>query len=87
MFRALDERLRHPGVPASSSSMFATLLPRESFDLLVVSGFDRSLLRQVPIDHGIVGRSGRTLVGGGIGTSNRATVPEGGNCFLPDADI
>ena len=87
MLSALDERVRHPGVPTSSSSMFATLLPWEPGDLLLVDGFDRSLLGQGPIGHGIVGRSGVILVIRGIGTSNRATAPQGGNCLLPDADI
>jgi hypothetical protein len=87
MLSALAERLCHPGIPASSSSTFATLLPGEPFDLLLVGSFDRSLLGQGPVGLGIVGRSGVILVARGIGTSNRATAPRGGNCFLPDADI
>jgi hypothetical protein len=87
MLRALDARLRHPDVSASSSSSFATLLPGEPFDLPLVGGFDRSLLGQGPIGHGIVGRSVVILVVRGLGTSNRATAPQGGNCVLPDADI
>jgi hypothetical protein len=85
MVRALDTRLCHPGVAASSSSGFATLLSREP-DLLVC-GFDRSLLRQAPIGHGVVGRSGGVLVGRDIGTTNRATAPQGWSCFPPVGDI
>jgi hypothetical protein len=85
--RALDARLRRPDVSAGSSSKFAALLLGEPFDLPLVGGFDRSLLGQGPIGHGIVRRSGVGLVVRGIGTSNRATAPQGGNCVLPDADI
>jgi hypothetical protein len=68
MLGALVERFRHPGVPTSSSSTFATV-HRWPFDLLVGGGGRRFLLRQEPIDHGIVGRSGDGIVRGATGTT------------------
>lgn len=87
---ALVERLRNPGVPTGSSSTFAPLFYRWLLDLLVVvGGFDRSLLRQEPIvgrnSDGIHRGTTETPVVRGIRSTNGTTALQGWNCRLPDS--
>jgi hypothetical protein len=64
-------------------------------DLLVVGGFDRSLLRQEPTGHGIVGCNSdgidrgttESTVGRGIRRTNGTTALQVWNCGLPDSGL
>ena len=65
--------------------------PPLALDLLVVGGFDRSLLRQELIvgrnSDGIVRGTSKRTVGRGIRSTSGTTAPQGWNCRLLDSGL